>query len=68
MASSQTTFARQSLFQEYGWRAFCIEFLYGVVAVVWCLLALAEIAALKVLTRLEKCAALSPSGALTHNR
>lgn len=46
----------QSQLRAYGWRAFCVEFLCGIVAIAWYLLALAETITLRGLTRLEKAA------------
>lgn len=66
MASSQYTVTSQSRLQEYGWRTFCFEFLYGIVVIMWYLLALAEMAIFKVLTRLGKSAALASSEVAPH--
>jgi hypothetical protein len=52
--SYESNYHSQSRPQVYGWYAFCSEFLYGIVVVTWYLLAFAERAALKVLTKLEK--------------
>jgi hypothetical protein len=46
----------QSQTQTYEWRTFLLEFLYGLLTIVWLFLALAEISAFKGLTRLEKLA------------
>jgi hypothetical protein len=52
--SSESNYYSQSQPQVNGWYSFCSEFLYGIVVVTWYLLAFAERAALKVLTKLEK--------------
>jgi hypothetical protein len=52
--SSESNYYSQSQPQVYGWYTFCSEVLYGIVVVMWYLFALAEMAALKVLTKLEK--------------
>jgi hypothetical protein len=44
----------QSRTQTYDWRTFFLECLYGLLAVAWSLLALAEMLMFKGLTRLEK--------------
>jgi hypothetical protein len=46
----------QSQTQTYEWRTFLVEFFYGLLTIVWLLLALPEMAVLKGLTRLEKLA------------
>jgi hypothetical protein len=46
----------QSQTQTYEWRTFLLEFLYGILTIVWLFLALAEITVFKGLTRLEKLA------------
>jgi hypothetical protein len=53
---SKSTFYGQSQLQAYGWRAFCVESLCGVIAIVWYLFFLAERTTLRMLTRLEKLA------------
>jgi hypothetical protein len=58
--SFKSNFYSQSQLQVYGWRALCIEFLCGVVAIVWYVLALAELTVFRGLTRLEKLAAHQP--------
>jgi hypothetical protein len=40
--------------QTYEWRTFLLEFLYGLLTIVWLLLALPEMSVLKGLTRLER--------------
>jgi hypothetical protein len=57
IASNNSNLYSPSKLQAYGWRVFCVEFLCGVVALVWYLLSLAERTALGGLTRLEKLAA-----------
>lgn len=57
MASDPSNFYVPSQLHAYGWRAFCVEFLCGTLAVVWYLLSLAEGITLRGLTRLEKLAA-----------
>src|ERR1700677_1462750 len=52
--SSKSNYYSQSQPQVYGWYTFCCELLYGIVVVTWYLLAFAERADLKVLTKLEK--------------
>lgn len=42
--------------QTYEWRTFLLEFLYGLLTIVWLLLALPEMSVLKGLTWLEKLA------------
>jgi hypothetical protein len=59
--SSKFTFYSQSQLYVHGWRAFLIDFLCGVIAITWYLLARAEKITLCGLTRLEKIAA-RPSG------
>lgn len=51
--STKTTFHSYTGLQEYGWRAFCIELLYGIIVITWYLLFLAEKTMLRGLTRLE---------------
>jgi len=46
----------QSQAQRYGWLAFCIEFLCGLVAIIWYAIFLAERITLALLTRLEEIA------------
>lgn len=53
---SKSNLYSQSNLQAYGWREFCAEFLYGMVAITWYLLFLAEKTTLTGLTRLEKLA------------
>jgi hypothetical protein len=48
-----------SQLQAYGWRAFCVEFLCGMLAVAWYFLSLAERTTLRGLTQLENLAAPS---------
>ena len=52
--SSKSNFHSQSQLQAYGWRAFFVEFLCGMVAIAWYLLFLAERAMLRGLTQLEE--------------
>lgn len=56
----KSNFYSQSQLHVFGWRAFCIEFLCGVVAMVWYALALAEVTVLRGFTRLEKFAVQQP--------
>jgi hypothetical protein len=44
MASNQSNFISRSQLQAYRWRAFCVEFLYGTLAIAWHLLSLAAAA------------------------
>lgn len=67
MASSQCTFTSQSQRHVYSWRTFCIEFLYGVVVVLWYLLALAEMTVFKGLSGLEKSTAPASPDVLPHH-
>jgi hypothetical protein len=55
--SSKSNFYSQSNLAVYGWREFCVEFLYGMVTVTWYLLFLAEKTTFRGLTRLEMFAA-----------
>jgi hypothetical protein len=57
VASNNSNLCSPSKLQAHGWRVFCVEFLCGVVALVWYLLSLAERIALGGLTRLERLAA-----------
>jgi hypothetical protein len=64
-ASSQSDFSLQPNLQSYGWQAFCVEFLCGIIVVMWYLLYLAEKTTLRGLNRLETFATSrpdSPSG------
>lgn len=56
-ASNQSSFYLGSQMQACGWRAFCIEFICGSLAVLWYLLYLAEGITLRRLSQLEKLAA-----------
>jgi hypothetical protein len=56
ITSNNSDLYSQSKLQAYGWRVFCVELLYGVLAVAWYMLSLAERAALGALTRLERLA------------
>jgi hypothetical protein len=60
VTSSQSHFPSHTQLQAYGWRAFCIEFLCGIVAITWYLLFLAEKTTLRGLTRLERFASPPP--------
>jgi hypothetical protein len=52
MAASSNLYS-QSQLQAYGWRAFCIEYLCGIVAIAWYAVFLVERVTLAILTRLE---------------
>jgi hypothetical protein len=54
MASNESNTYSRSQVQAYGWRAFLLEFLCGMIAITWYLLFLAERIILRWLTRLEK--------------
>ena len=54
--SSEHNSQSHSALEAYGWRTFCVEILYGTVAVAWYVLFLAEKTALRGLTRLERLA------------
>lgn len=56
MASNKFNSHSRYQLQSFGWRAFCVEFLSGTLAVMWYLLSLAERSTLCGLTRLEKLA------------
>ena len=47
------SFDRRSQLQDYGWNTFCVEFLCGIVTIVWYLLALAERNTLRMVTHLQ---------------
>ena len=58
VSNGPDSYSRSQL-QAYGWRAFCVEFLCGTLAVAWYLLSLAERTTLRGLTQLENLAAPS---------
>jgi hypothetical protein len=56
LPSNESGFQVQSRLAPYGWRAFLIEFLCGLLYVMWFMLMLAESTALKGIKRLENLA------------
>jgi hypothetical protein len=51
--ASRSILYRGSKLQLYGWRTFCIEFLYGLFVILWYVLYLAEKITLLGVTRLD---------------
>jgi hypothetical protein len=68
VVSSNSNLYPQPGRKEYGWPAFCFEFLCGVVPIAWYLLAFAERTTLRGLTGLEKIAASRPNGYLEQGK
>ena len=54
MPSNRSSISLLPQTQTYCWRTFCLEFLYGLLAISWYLFALPEMFLFRGLTRLEK--------------
>ena len=67
-ASSQSDFSLQPNLQSYGWQAFSVEFLCGIVVIMWYLLYLAEKTTLRGLNRLETSATSLPDNPSGYER